>query len=357
MLKDEEKQDYYDGYDDPEIIKGLWKCNVTYSQCEDCIFKIGFDECKVFGKSPSEYASALLKTPCPRKLMSLESRIKGALYGFAIGDAMGATTEFMTCEEIKAKYGLVKNILGGGWLGVKAGEVTDDTEMMLCVCEALKTTVNIPRNNDHHNINFYNRCCKFFVDWYNTNPKDIGNCCRNVISNCKDYDFKEWVHFANNPNSLGNGSLMRTMPVVLANENLLTAQTQGQLTHNNKICDECIEEYYIILKQCIDGELDKIPLGYKLKNPTGHVENTCNNAMYWLFETETFEEAIIGAVNHGGDADTIAAITGSLVGAYYGFYAIPNRWIYDLNNEVKEQLDQYAQFFTILYEGANNNER
>ena len=44
-------------------------------------------------------------------------------------------------------------------------------------------------------------------------------------------------------------------------------------------------------------------------------------------------------------------ITGSLVGAYYGYNAIPSRWIYDLNNDVKKQLDQYAEFFTEVYKG------
>ena len=52
------------------------------------------------------------------KEKELESKIKGALYGFAIGDAMGATTEFMTKESIKKKYGKVTDIIGGGWLNL-----------------------------------------------------------------------------------------------------------------------------------------------------------------------------------------------------------------------------------------------
>ena len=44
--------------------------------------------------------------------------------------------------------------------------------------------------------------------------------------------------------------------------------------------------------------------------------------MYWSNQ-ESFEKAILGAVNHGGDADTIAAITGSIVGARFGYDSIP----------------------------------
>ena len=96
--------------------------------------------------------------------------------------------------------------------------------------------------------------------------------------------------------------------------------------------------------------MEKDSLGLKLKEPTGHIENTLDNAMYWLFETNSVEEAIMGAVNHGGDADTIAAITGSLVGAYYGYNAIPTRWKCDLNDEVKSILDHYTNYFLQLYE-------
>ena len=51
-----------------------------------------------------------------------KDRIKGALYAFAIGDSMSATTEFMTEEEIHKNYGKITDILGGGWLDLNPGE-------------------------------------------------------------------------------------------------------------------------------------------------------------------------------------------------------------------------------------------
>lgn len=70
-------------------------------------------------------------------MSTIKNKIAGAMYGFAIGDAMGATTEFMNPTEIKKKYGKVTDIIGGGWLNLKAGEVTDDTQMTMCVIEAV----------------------------------------------------------------------------------------------------------------------------------------------------------------------------------------------------------------------------
>lgn len=71
------------------------------------------------------------------KRHELKDHVAGAVYGFAIGDSVGATTEFMSKDEIKSQYGEVTKQLGGGWLSLKPGEVTDDTQMMLCVMDAL----------------------------------------------------------------------------------------------------------------------------------------------------------------------------------------------------------------------------
>lgn len=68
--------------------------------------------------------------------------------------------------------------------------------------------------------------------------------------------------------------------------------------------------------------------------------------MYWTFckDTKCFRDAVEGAVNDGGDADTIAAITGSLAGARFGYENIPIEWIETLDDGVKKLLDEYEDF-------------
>ncbi|MBA2876250.1 ADP-ribosylglycohydrolase family protein [Thermaerobacillus caldiproteolyticus] len=64
-------------------------------------------------------------------------KIKGGLFGLAIGDALGATTEFMNITEIQEKYGKVTDIIGGGWLNLSPGKVTDDTAMTIAVAKEI----------------------------------------------------------------------------------------------------------------------------------------------------------------------------------------------------------------------------
>ncbi len=49
--------------------------------------------------------------------------------------------------------------------------------------------------------------------------------------------------------------------------------------------------------------------------------------LWCVSTTDSFEEALILAVNLGHDADTVGAVTGQIAGAFYGASAIPARWL------------------------------
>lgn len=281
-------------------------------------------------------------TPMEIKLID---RIRGSLYGFAIGDAMGATTEFMTAEEIKSRYGVLREIIGGGWLKLPVGSVTDDTEMTLCVYEAMKKAYpDIP--------NTLRECCKQFRAWADKGPRDIGSCCQESIYRVPDSIIPgEWMKAnveAQNKGAiapLGNGGLMRCLIPCLTGS-LELAYMQTYLTHTHPEQYIYTERYFMAMQDCLTGVSPIKALGFK-QDPSGHVRDTCMNAMYWVRLTDTFEDAIIGAVNDGGDADTIAALTGGLAGAYYGFYAIPERWIDSLDISIRSKLETVAN--NVLY--------
>lgn len=262
-------------------------------------------------------------------MSTIKNKLAGAIYGFAIGDAMGVTTEFMNPKQIKKQYGKVTDIIGGGWLNLEAGKVTDDTQMTICVMDAL---IRYPNN-----VNKFERlCASNFVEWVKQGPNDVGNQCLEGI-----YHIAIGEKIGINNQALGNGSLMRAMPCALINRPDLNV-VQGKLTHNNSGCSYIILEYTRLIQNILYNNL----YTYKIKSimePSGYVRNTFNNSIFWASKL-TLEEAIIGAVNDGGDADTIAAITGSIAGARFGYDAIPQRWIDQLDSKVKIYLEKFKNF-------------
>lgn len=306
-------------------------------------------------------------------MKDLRNRIAGALYGVAIGDALGAPLEFMSRDEIARKHGRVTEMIGGGWLGVEPGEITDDTQMTLAVADGI---VKEPDNP-------IPAIGESFILWMLSNPKDIGGTCSMSIHNAamkigKKYTLikrharlneeDEWFQAAkdtaatNGGRSGGNGALMRTVYPGLYYEGLReaveTAEAIAQMTHWDKesttACSLYTKMIHLITEAGNDEEawqlVEKTLQGsqYKLKprkgvGPTGYVVDSFKCALHSLAVTKTFEDAIVEAANLGGDADTIAAITGGLAGTLYGYNQIPQRWIQTLDQETREQLNRLAE--------------
>ncbi|MDP1636403.1 MAG: ADP-ribosylglycohydrolase family protein, partial [Gallionellaceae bacterium] len=85
--------------------------------------------------------------------------------GLAIGDALGATVEFMTPREIAAQYGVHDKMIGGGWLHLKPGQVTDDTTMALALGESILAQGRVDAL----------AAAQAFDAWMRAKPVDIGN--------------------------------------------------------------------------------------------------------------------------------------------------------------------------------------
>ena len=64
----------------------------------------------------------------------------------------------------------------------------------------------------------------------------------------------------------------------------------------------------------------------KIKS-SGYVVDTLEAAIWSLLNSDSYRGTVLRAVNLGGDTDTIAAISGSLAGALYGYDDIPKEWI------------------------------
>ncbi len=289
--------------------------------------------------------------------MEKHSRILGGLFGVACGDALGGTLEFLTQNEGKKKYGYLKDIIGGGCWNLVPGEVTDDTMMTMGVAEGVFDDPENPIN-----------CIgERFLDWYNSNPKDVGNIIDVALSEYKrNKDWTKAAKFAHeycSGMSAGNGSLMRCIPVALyyedINKMIEVTEQQSKLTHYDEKATRACIFYNKLVNKYINGA-SKIPAirevieefpeykevfnkRKKELNPSGYVVDSLICSLWCFINTVTFEAAVCEAVNLCGDADTVGAITGGIAGVYYGFEKIPERWkdkilVKDKLMEISERL-------------------
>jgi ADP-ribosyl-[dinitrogen reductase] hydrolase len=157
----------------------------------------------------------------------------------------------------------------------------------------------------------------------------------------------------------GNGGIMRLAPVairwwhdVACAEHM--AIKQSQTTHGSAECTKCASELSIWLTRAIQGQPVKQQLTMALSHvPDSHISNsgrasdTLLAAKWCVATTHTFEQAVLRAVNLGGDADTIGAVTGQLAGACYGTEQIPDRWMQGLYN-----VDHITDLARQLYWGS-----
>jgi len=275
----------------------------------------------------------------------LLDRALGAYLGFACGDALGATVEFMSPKQIQKRYGVHRDIIGGGWLGLEAGQITDDTQMSLAVGQAII---------DHQGWNIQ-AVADNFVAWMESAPPDIGNTCRRGIMRYRD---NGELFGLPRDDDAGNGACMRNLPVVLATLNRPDCFSewslqQSHITHNHPLSnaatltlgrivnhlingldtDACKQEAERLIGQ--HGEFAYSPYPGKA---SGYIVDTVQTVLQYFFSTDSFEACLIATINQGGDADTTGALVGMLAGAKYGVGQIPERWLRQLDQQVVSQI-------------------
>jgi ADP-ribosyl-[dinitrogen reductase] hydrolase len=277
--------------------------------------------------------------------LNLEDRALAAFLGFAIGDALGATVEFMTRGEIAARYGVHRNIVGGGWLRLAPGRVTDDTEMALLLGRSLVRRGEI----DIRDI------CDEFADWLKAGPIDVGNTCRRGIRRYITQGTVEGPFFEGDA---GNGAAMRILPVALAtfgrpDRVALWSCAQCHITHHHPLSDDASLALVQMLHGLLSGN-DKRTVrkiadalidrhrAFRFEpyqgQSSGYIVDTMQTVLHFYFGTDTFADCVIQTVNQGGDADTTGALAAMLAGATYGMAAMPATWLGKLDRRVATEI-------------------
>lgn len=211
--------------------------------------------------------------------------------------------------------------------------MTDDTSMTLCVARGIIASPADP----------IEKIGEEFLGWYRTDPKDIGGIIKRVIQNYAGnwYSAAEELH-RKTGKTAGNGSLMRTLPVALAYSDRVkmeqVTRSQSLMTHFDARATEACLLYNRMAHRLLKGESLEQAVVEEVRGtiyeenlgrkpaclPDGYVVNTFRWVLYWLLNERTFADMITGAVNTGGDSDTIAAIIGGLMGIHVGYQQIPD---------------------------------
>lgn len=282
-------------------------------------------------------------------------KLRGVAVGAAVGDALGMPLEFGSARSLD---NLEREMIDGG---LPAGSFTDDTELALALAESLLRASPLDPQD----------LAQRFVDWYHAEPADIGIHTSHVlglVSRGMPWNRASRQVQAAHPISASNGSVMRCWPVAIRYWNspdLLRSESrlQSRVTHRHADCVKACEFVNLLISELVSCE-PAIPPGECLRRGiattlacvkpgkvlfnairtakekpredlpnSGFVRDTLQSTIWSLLNTDSFEEALVHAVNLGGDADTTGAVTGAVAGALYGLDAIPARWKTTLRGE------------------------
>jgi len=301
-------------------------------------------------------------------------KIKSVLFGLAVGDALGVPVEFKTREYLKRFP--VKGIIGHGTWNQPPGTFSDDSSLAMCLGESLTKEYNL------------DDIAQNFINWmqhgyWGAHYKvfDVGGATRHAIGRLIK---GESPLFSGGmlENDNGNGSLMRIIPFLFyikdlsIEERYLRIQEVSGITHAHfRSVFACFifmemalqilltsnaESAYQNMKTTLDEFIKRNEFSPKelalfqnvlvrdIKKRKekdigsgGYVIDTLEAAIWCLLNTDDYTDAVLKAVNLGGDTDTTACVTGGLAGLLYGFNEIPQVWIGELAR--KEDIEDLCE--------------
>lgn len=296
-------------------------------------------------------------------------RALGCLAGLAVGDALGTTLEFKR----PGSFDSIDDMIGGGPFDLKAGQWTDDTSMALCLAESLLECGGMDLGDQAGS----------YVSWWKEGYfSSTGHCFD--IGNTVSHALAKFVRDGNptsgstDPQTAGNGSIMRLAPVPIYFKDPLEAIRQSgessRTTHQAPACIGACRYMGGMLRGLIDGATKEqvlVPFNhpaelkwdqfdesiaavaegsFKEKEPpairgSGYVAQALEAALWAFHRSDNFRDGALLAVNLGNDADTTGAIYGQIAGAYYGLKGIPVQWLDKLH-----QRDLILDFAKRLHE-------
>ena len=313
--------------------------------------------------------------------MDLLDRYRGALVGVHVGDSLGAPFEAWPANRIRTAIAMAGGLkffdYVSPWvtsLDAKpgpAGRPTDDSDQTADLCHSLIACGDL--DTDHLRESLRGSVIHGKSRLWDGRATGSGATTQNALS-----DDPERVQRALENRIGTNGSLMRSVPMALwfgpreklAREQYKLIACMSSVTHAHHHSVDACKFYVGVLcgilaerpvKAMADAYLridaGSLNIASILRNwnrgnkdfpydpgawpARGSAEFSLYVALHILLNAESFAEGIEMAIRIGGDTDTYAAIVGGLLGALYGYDAIPLKWKHSILGH--NQMIEYAQ--------------
>jgi ADP-ribosyl-[dinitrogen reductase] hydrolase len=251
-------------------------------------------------------------------------------------------------------------MLPGGLHFRKKGAFTDDTLQAMAVAESLARLAGFEPSDIVQRL----------LAGYEKRPEWYGPTSSAFFDLVKSGTLPHraaWLVHKRNHGSRSNGSVMRGFPIGIfypATEAYTVSIGCSRLTHYDPAGAHCSAFLNVMISDmcrgvsrgkafrharslCRDPEVFSVLGNYRNYSPDPSLDAVlCSHAALSCFmNARTLENAVLSAINLGGDADTVGACTGALAGAWWGVEAIPERWRRDLEgyDEIIRLADQLWQ--------------
>lgn len=308
-------------------------------------------------------------------------KIKGLFFGQAIGDALGLGSEFLNKKQVKVYYPekltkysqIIQDSFRKQW---EIGEWTDDTDQFLCICDSIIKTKKVDLN----------AFAKELFNWAQQSPVDIGITVNSVVSNPNfledPFKCSKEVWEESGRDAAANGAIMRTSILgayEFWNYEKVISNTEkiAKVTHWDPRCVGSSVIISLIIANLIkENRLlsmrELIEIGDRYDNRIiYYIEQSAQNRISGLFLDEEgvigytllalsaglwaynhakdFESGLISVINEGGDADTNGCITGSVLGAKFGYSTIPKHLIDGLKNKsiIENKFEEFIKLLEV----------
>ena len=373
-------KDYYSLKDkwaaDVEACERGGKVPTSYPQCENCAYFIKGNalHCQKFvqQKKPREVMFALKECMefCSAQPLHVDiptskfNRLLGGIFGFCIGDMLGVPVEFTDRQERDGDP--VKELRAYGTYHQPFGTWSDDTSLMLCLIDAINSG-DILLALRENMVGYYRK--GLFTP--GGSIFDIGNATAAAIRKIEQGVPSDRCGGRSDWDN-GNGALMHILPLAFITEGMAPeklcrlVEQVAELTHAHPrstlacifytvlaarlysgmkrwdaydaavrfVKEHCHAKYhqeFASYEAVLSGTVNAS--GRDRICSTGYVVDTLEAALWAFMKASSYEEAVLNAVNLGGDTDTIAAVTGGLCGICYGFSALPDRWVQNIRKK------------------------